>query len=69
MASMLHRPQRVKTCVKSVESLSDLLFNPFELNSDDHYSVMFDVNPGMNYYNELSFHIEVYCDYYSEEFQ
>ena len=51
----------------SIESLTELLFNPFELNSDDHYSPMFDIDPDMNYYNELDSHIALNCKYHFEE--
>ena len=50
-----------------IESLSDLLFNPFELNSDDHYSPLIDIDPDMNYYNEIDSHIALNCNYYFEE--
>ena len=51
----------------SIESLTERLFNPFELNSDDHYSPMFDIDPDMNYYNELDSHIALNCKYHFEE--
>ena len=57
----------IGSCTRSIESLSDLLFNPFELNSDDHYSPLIDIDPDMNYYNENDSHIALNCDYYFEE--
>ena len=39
----------IETSNMSIESLTELLFNPFELNSDDHYSPMFGIDPDMNY--------------------
>ena len=57
----------IGSCTRSVETLSDLLFNPFELNSDDHYSPLIDIDPDMNYYNEIDSHIALNCNYYFEE--
>ena len=57
----------IETSNMSIESLTELLFNPFELNSDDHYSPMFDIDPDMNYYNELDSHIALKCKYHFEE--
>ena len=57
----------IGSCTRSIESLSHLLFNPFELNSDDHYSPLFDIDPDMNYYNEIDSHIALNCNYYFEE--
>ena len=52
---------------RSIESLFDFLFNPFELNSDDHYSPLMDIDPDMNYYNEIDYHIALNSNYYLEE--
>ena len=57
----------IGSCTRSVETLSDLLFNPFELNSDDHYSPLIYIDPDMNYYNEIDSHIALNCNYYFEE--
>ena len=57
----------IGSCTRSIESLSDLLFNPFELNSDDHYSPLIDIDPDVNYYNEIDSHIALNCNYYFEE--
>ena len=48
----------------SIEQLSEIIFNPFELNTGDHYSPLYDANPDMNYYNELDSHIGLNCNYY-----
>ena len=54
----------IETCSRTIEQLSELIFNPFELNMDDHYSPLYDVDPDMNYYNELDSHIGLNCNYY-----
>ena len=51
---------------KTIESLSESLFNPLELNNDDIYSPLCDVDPDANYFNELNAHISQNCDYYCE---
>ena len=57
----------IETYNRSIQSLTGLLFNQFELNYDDHYSPMFDMDPDMNYYNELDSHIALNCKYHFEE--
>ena len=52
---------------QAIESLTELLFNPFERNSDDHYSPIFDIDPDMNYHNELDSHIALNCKYHFKE--
>ena len=39
----------IETYNRSIQSITGLLFNQFELNSDDHYSPIFDIDPDMNY--------------------
>ena len=51
---------------KPIESLSESLFNPLELNNDDVYSPLCDVDPDANYFNELNAHISQNCNYYYE---
>ena len=51
---------------KTIESLSENLFNPLELNTDDIYSPLCDVDPDANYFNELNAHIYQNCNYYYE---
>ena len=51
---------------KTIESLSESLFNPLELNNDDIYSPLCDVDPDANYFNELNAHISQNCNYYYE---
>ena len=50
---------------KDIESLSQLLFNPFELNNDDIYSPLCDIDPDVNYYDLLETHVQQ-CNYYFE---
>ena len=52
---------------KTIKSLSESLFNPLELNNDDIYSPLCDVDPDANYFNELNAHISQNCNYYYED--
>ena len=49
-----------------VAALSDVLFQPFELNDNDYYSPLFDVDPDVNFYNKVDFHGFKY-NYYMED--
>ena len=44
-----------------VAALSDVLFQTFELNDNDYYSPLFDVDPNVNFYNEIDLHAYVQC--------
>ena len=37
---------------QTLESLSGLLFNPFELNTDYQYSPLHDIDPDSHFYND-----------------
>ena len=50
-----------------VAALSDVLFQPFELNGNDYYSPLFDVDPDVNFYNKIDFHTGFNCNYYMED--
>ena len=50
-----------------VAALSDVLFQPFELNDNDYYSPLFDVDPDVNFYNKIDCHTGFNCNYYMEE--
>ena len=45
--------------------LSDALFQPFEINSDDFFAPINDLN--INFYNEIDYHIGSTCNYYMED--
>ena len=51
-----------------IAALSDMLFQPFELNTNDYYSPLFDVDPDINFYNKIDFHTGFNCNYYMEDF-
>ena len=38
---------------RTLESLSELLFNLTELNTEDQYSPLYDIDPDVHFYNEL----------------
>ena len=47
--------------------LSDALFQPFEINSDDFYAPTYEIDPDINFYNEIDYHIGSTCNYYMED--
>ena len=52
--------------LKTIEALSASLFNPFELNYDNIYSPLCDIDPDANFSNALNAHISQNCNYYYE---
>ena len=50
----------------TIEALSAKLFNPFEINSDEIYYPLCDIDPDAHYVNELNAHISQNCNYYYE---
>ena len=54
--------------LKTIEALSASLFNPFELNNDDIYSPLCDIDPDANFFNALDAHISQNCNYYEHQF-
>ena len=46
---------------------SDMLFQPFKLNTDSYYSPWFNIDPDINFYNKINRHINSNCDYDMEE--
>ena len=50
--------------LKTIEDLSVKLFNPFEINNDDIYYPLCDIDPDAHYFNELNAHISQNCNYY-----
>ena len=49
-----------------VIELSDVLFKPYEMNSDDFYSPICETDPDINFYNEINYQIGSTCNYYIE---
>ena len=52
--------------LKTIEDLSTKLFNPFEINNDDIYYPLCDIDPDAHYFNKLNAHISQNCNYYYE---
>ena len=50
----------------TIESLSDRLFNPFQLNDKDYYSPLSQIDPDVNFYNNINTHLGLNCNYYME---
>ena len=47
--------------------VSDILFQPFELNNNDSYSPLFDIDPDINFFNKIDYQIGSNCNYYKED--
>ena len=47
--------------------VSDILFQPFELNNNDSYSPLFDIDPDINFFNKIDYQIGSNCNYYMED--
>ena len=43
--------------LKTLDSTSECIFNPFELNTDKYYSPPCDIDPDINFYNEIDYHL------------
>ena len=52
---------------KRWDSLYDRLFNPFSLKEDELEMPLDDVDPDLNFYNDLAYHSASLCKYYSED--
>ena len=44
--------------------LSDMLFQPFELNTENYYSPLFDIDPDINFDDKIDLHNNSNCNYY-----
>ena len=65
-ATFISEVNNMDISTQTLESLSELLFNPFELNTDDQYSPLYYIDPDVHFYNELDSHISLKCNYYFE---
>ena len=52
--------------LNNFDSISARIFNPFELNTDRYYSPLCDIDPDINFYNEIDYHLVSQCNYYME---
>ena len=52
--------------LETIEALSAKLFNPFEINNDEIYYPLWDIDPDAHYFNELNADISQNCNYYYE---
>ena len=52
--------------LKTLDSISECIFNPFELNTDKYYSPLCDIDPDINFYNEIDYHLVSHCNYYMD---
>ena len=50
-----------------VAALSDVLFQPFEVNDYEYYLPLFDTDPDIIFYNKIDFHTGFNCNYYAED--
>ena len=47
--------------------MSDKILQPFEINDLDENAFESDIDPDLNFYNGISFHLQNNCKYYSED--
>ena len=52
--------------LETIEALSAKLFNPFEINNDDVYYPLCDIDPDAHYFYEFNAHVSQNCNYYYE---
>ena len=57
---------QLDVCTRTIESLTEILFNPFELN-DDHYCPLSDVDPDLHFFDEFVYSLNGSCTYYIEQ--
>ena len=50
----------------TIDSLSCRLFNPFQLNDKDYYTPLSQIDPDVNFYNNVNSHLGLSCNYYLE---
>ena len=50
----------------TIDSLSCRLFNPFQLNDKDYYTPLSQIDPDVNFYNNVNSHLGLNCNYYLE---
>ena len=51
----------------TIESLSDSLFNPFQLNDKDYHSPLSQIDPDFNFYKNINSHLWLNCNHYMEK--
>ena len=57
----------IEVGTRTIESLSELLFNPFETNTDESYSSLNDIDPDIQLFNDVDNHMSLNCNYYFED--
>ena len=50
----------------TIGSLVECLFNPFQLNDKDYYTPLSEVDPDVNFYNNINSHLVLNCNSYLE---
>ena len=50
----------------TIDSLSCRLFNHFQLNDKDYYTPLSQIDPDVNFYNNVDSHLGLSCNYYPE---
>ena len=50
----------------TIDSLCCRLFNPFQLNDKDYYTPLSQIDPDVNFYNNVNSHLGLNCNYYLE---
>ena len=50
----------------AVESIAELIFNPFKLNGDANYYPLSDIEPDANFVSEFDYHLGFNCNHFED---
>ena len=67
----IENDREYRAAVNSVDTMSvlydpDLIFNPFDLNDPDLSSLLCDIDPDFNFYNNFNTKVYTHCKYHNE---
>ena len=51
---------------KNLDLISERIFDPFEMNTDKYYAPLCDIDPDINFFNEIDNHLVSPCNYFME---
>ena len=58
---------KVDICPEIINISHGMQFNPFEVNEDQYYTPLYEIDLDINYYNSISSHLATNCNYYYED--
>ena len=57
---------KIEICPETINISDWMLFNPFEVNEGHYYTPLYEIDPDINCYNSISYHLRTNCNYYYE---